>query len=221
MIIAAFIFDLDGVLTDTAEYHFQAWKRMTDEEGIPFTRQDNEQLRGVSRRASLELILKGVKLPEEKILELMERKNSYYLESITQITKKDLIPGSIELLKKLKARNFKLALASASKNAPLVINNLGISKLFDVIADGSSVAKSKPAPDLFLYSANQLAVEPNKCMVVEDAEAGIIAAKAAEMWTIGIGPEERVGAADFIYHSVADINIDNIIYGVSQHSPKL
>jgi beta-phosphoglucomutase len=213
-LLEAFIFDLDGVLTDTAEYHFQAWKRMADEEGISFTRQDNEQLRGVSRRASLELILKGLKLPEEKILELMERKNSYYRDSITQITKKDLLPGSIELLKELKAKDYKLALASASKNAPLVVEKLGIACYFDLLADGHSVTKSKPAPDLFLYAAQKLNSPPSMCIVIEDAEAGIKAAKAAGMWTIGIGPKARVGAADFTYNSVADIDVDDICLGI-------
>ena len=208
--IKAFIFDLDGVLTDTAEYHFRAWKRMADEEGIPFTREDNEKLRGVSRRASLELILKGRELPEEKMQELMDRKNRYYRESIESISEKDLLPGALPLLRKLRSRQYRLALASASKNAPKVIEGLGIASCFDVIADGGSVEKSKPAPDLFLYTADKLGVEPEFCIVVEDAEAGIEAAQAAGMATIGIGPPDRVGAADHVYPSVSDIRLEDI-----------
>ncbi len=209
--IKAFIFDLDGVLTDTAEYHFQAWKRLADEEGISFAREDNEKLRGVSRRASLELVLKGRMLSEDKMQEFMDRKNSYYQASIKSISEKDLLPGTISLLQELKSKQFRLALASASKNAPQVIEGLGIASFFEVIADGNSVEKTKPAPDLFLYTAEKLAIAPEFCIVVEDAEAGIAAAQAAGMATIGIGPAERVGAADYIYPSVAAIRLRDIL----------
>ncbi len=209
--IKAFIFDLDGVLTDTAEYHYLAWKRMAEEEGLSFNRQDNEKLRGVSRRASLELVLKGRVLPEEKMQELMDRKNGYYRDYIKTISKQDLLPGAEELLTELKTRGYRLALASASKNAPLVVDLLGIEPFFDVIAHGGSVEKTKPAPDLFLYTAAKLGLEPRYCVVVEDAEAGIEAAKAAGMATIGIGPPERVGAANLFFSSVADIKPEEIL----------
>ncbi len=209
--IKAFIFDLDGVLTDTSEYHFLAWKRMADEEGIPFTREDNEKLRGVSRRASLELILKDRSLPEDKMQELMDRKNRYYNEFIKNISEEDLLPGALSILEELRSRQFRLALASASKNAPQVVEGLGIAPYFDAIADGNSVEKTKPAPDLFLYAADKMGVPPEYCLVVEDAEAGITAAQRAGMYTIGIGPEERVGAADYVYPSVAEIRLEDII----------
>jgi len=209
--IEAFIFDLDGVLTDTAEYHYLAWKRLADEENLPFSRDDNEKLRGVSRRASLELILQGRQVSEKKKQEFMDRKNGYYQESIKSISRKDLLPGALPLLQELKSRHFRLALASASKNAPQVIESLGIAFFFDVIADGSSVEKAKPAPDLFLFAAQKMAVAPEYCIVVEDAEAGIAAAQAAGMATIGIGPEERVGAADYIYPSVAHIKLGDLV----------
>jgi len=208
--IRAFIFDLDGVLTDTAEYHYLAWKRMAEEEGLSFNRQDNEKLRGVSRRASLELVLKGRDLPEERMQELMDRKNGYYRDYIKTITEKDLLPGAEELLTELKAAGYKLALASASKNAPMVVERLGIEAYFDAIAHGGSVQKTKPAPDLFLYTAGMLGLEPRYCVVVEDAAAGIEAAKAAGMVVIGIGPPERVGAADLFFSSVADIDPEEI-----------
>ncbi len=209
--VRAFIFDLDGVLTDTAEYHYRAWKRLATEEGLDFSRQENEKLRGVSRRASLELVLKGRKLPEAEMQELMDRKNGYYREMIRAVSKKDLLPGASLLLLALKSRQIKLALASASKNAPRVVEQLGIGDYFDVIAHGGSVEKTKPAPDLFLYTASELKVSPRLCLVVEDAGAGIAAAQAAGMVTVGIGPPGRVGAADFVYDSVADIELDKIL----------
>jgi beta-phosphoglucomutase len=209
--IEAFIFDLDGVLTDTAEYHFLAWKRLADEENLPFSRSDNEQLRGVSRRASLELILKGHKRSEAQMQLLMDRKNSYYQAYLKEISSDNLLPGALALLQKLQAMKFRLALASASRNAKTVISRLGIESYFEVIADGNSVKKTKPAPDLFLYAARQLSLPPQACLVIEDAEAGITAAKAAGMATIGIGPPERVGAADHLYPSVAAINLEEIL----------
>ncbi|ACL68804.1 beta-phosphoglucomutase [Halothermothrix orenii] len=209
--IKGFIFDLDGVITDTAELHYRSWKKLADEEGIPFTREDNEQLRGVSRRKSLELLLNGREVPEEKKLEMMDRKNNYYKEFIKQITEEDLLPGAKELLDELKSRGYKLAVASASKNAKPVIKNLGVEHVFDQISDGYSVEKTKPAPDLFLYTAKQLGLKPEECVVIEDAEAGIEAALAAGMTAVGIGPEERVGKAHFRYDKVADINLDDIL----------
>ncbi len=208
--IKAFIFDLDGVLTDTAEYHYLAWKRLADEENIPFTRRENEKLRGVSRRASLKIILKGRRIPEEKMQEYMDRKNSYYRAYLDSITAGDLLPGALPLLRKLQSKHFRLALASASKNAPMVIERLGIASYFEVIADGGSVKNTKPAPDIFLYTAKMLGLPPEVCLVIEDAEAGIAAARAAGMATIGIGPSERVGAADYIYPSVASINLEDL-----------
>ncbi len=209
--IKAFIFDLDGVLTDTAEYHYLAWKRLADEEKLPFSRKDNEKLRGVSRRASLDLILQDRELPEDKIREMLDRKNGYYKAYIENISEDNLLPGAIDLLNELQKMGFRLALASASKNAPRVVDLLGIGDYFAVIADGSSVEKTKPAPDLFLYAAERLGVPPDRCLVVEDAEAGVAAAQAAGMATIGIGPSERVGAADYTYPSVDAIRLEEVL----------
>src|SRR5829696_4309448 len=158
--IRAFIFDLDGVLTDTAEYHYRGWKRLADEEGLAFTREDNEQLRGIPRRESLLLILKDRKYAEEKILEMMQRKNKYYLEFIREISPRDLLPGTKELLEEIRAAGLKNALGSASKNAIEILDRLGIRSLFDAIADGHSVERQKPAPDLFLHAASQLGLLP-------------------------------------------------------------
>jgi beta-phosphoglucomutase len=202
MEIKAFIFDLDGVLTDTAEYHFRGWKRLADEEGIPFTREDNEALRGIPRRDSLLKVLKGRHYPEEKIQEMMERKNNYYLEFIREITPHDLLPGARELLEEIRAAGLQSAIGSASKNAGEVIDRLGIHSLLDAISDGYSVERQKPAPDLFLHAAKQLGLPPAECAVVEDAAAGVEAALAGGFRTIGIGPRERVGQAELVLPSL-------------------
>lgn len=211
MTVRGFIFDLDGVLTDTAEYHYRGWKRLADEAGIPFTRDDNEQLRGIPRRESLLLILKGRMYPEEKILEMMQRKNSYYLEFIHEVSPKDLLPGARELLEEIRQAGLKSALGSASKNAPDVIRRLGIENLLDAISDGNSVERQKPAPDLFLHAADQLNLQPDECVVVEDASAGIDAGRAAGMLTVGLGPSERVGQADMILPNLSGVKLSDIL----------
>jgi len=209
--IRAFIFDLDGVITDTAEYHFRGWKRLADEEGLSFTREDNEHLRGIPRRESLMLILRDHVYPEEKIQEMMERKNSYYLELIKEISPRDLLPGARELLEEIRAAGLKNALGSASKNAGEVIERLGIHSLFDAISDGHSVERQKPAPDLFLHAAQQLGLSPDECIVVEDAAAGIEAARAGHFRSVGLGPDERVGKADVIFPSLAGVHLSDLL----------
>ncbi|MEH1836366.1 MAG: beta-phosphoglucomutase [Nostoc sp.] len=203
--IQGFIFDLDGVLTDTAELHYLAWQKLADEEGIPFNRQANDALRGVSRRASLMLILGDRPYSEAQIEEMMERKNRYYVELMQNMTPKDLLPGAIAFLDELRQAGIKIGIGSGSKNARTVIERLGIADKIDVIADGYSVQEPKPAPDLFLYAAKQLELEPGQCVVVEDAAAGIDAALAAGMWAVGLGPVERVGAAHIVLPSLAGI----------------
>ncbi|MFN6499557.1 MAG: beta-phosphoglucomutase [Nostoc sp. DedQUE01] len=203
--IQGVIFDLDGVLTDTAELHYLAWQKLADEQGIPFNRVANEALRGVSRRASLMLIIGHRPYSEQQIQEMMERKNRYYVELLKNMTSKDLLPGAIALLDELRQAGIKIAIGSASKNARTVIERLGITDKIDAIADGYSVEKPKPAPDLFLYAAKQLGIEPAQSVVVEDAAAGVEAALAAGMWAVGIGPVERVGAAHVVLPSLAGV----------------
>ncbi|MDF5711123.1 MAG: beta-phosphoglucomutase [Nostoc sp. S4] len=203
--IQGVIFDLDGVLTDTAELHYLAWQKLADREGIPFNRMANEALRGVSRRASLMLIIGNRPYSEQQIQEMMERKNRYYVELLKHMTSKDLLPGAIALLDELRQAGIKIAIGSASKNARTVIERLGIADKVDAIADGYSVQQPKPAPDLFLYAAKELQIEPAQSVVVEDAAAGVEAALAAGMWTVGIGPVERVGAAHVILPSLAGV----------------
>ena len=213
--ISAFIFDLDGVITDTAEYHYRGWKRLADEEGLPFTREDNEHLRGISRRESLMLLLKDRTYPEEKIQEMMERKNNYYLEFIQEISPRDLLPGAKELLEEIRAAGLKNALGSASKNAGEVIDRLGIRSFFDAISDGYSVDRQKPAPDLFLHAARQLNLSPAECVVVEDAAAGIEAAITGGFHTIGLGPPERVGKASVVFASLAGVWLEDLLKAIS------
>ncbi|MBI4316410.1 MAG: beta-phosphoglucomutase [Chloroflexi bacterium] len=211
VLIKAFIFDLDGVLTDTAEYHYRAWKRLADEEGLPFTREDNESLRGISRRESLTLILKGRVYPEEKIREMMARKNNYYLQYIHELSPRDLLPGARELLDEIRAAGLKSAIGSASRNAEEVIDRLGLRPLLDAISDGYSVERQKPAPDLFLHAAAQLGLGPSECVVVEDAAAGVEAAKASGFRVVGLGPRERTGGADVVFPSLAGVHLSDIL----------
>jgi beta-phosphoglucomutase len=214
--IRAFIFDLDGVLTDTAEYHYRGWKRLADEEGLAFTREDNEHLRGIPRRESLMLIVRDRVYPETKIHEMMERKNSYYLELIKEISPRDLLPGAKELLEEIRAAGLKNALGSASKNASEVVDRLGIRSLFDEISDGYSVERQKPAPDLFLHAARQLGLPPAECVVVEDAVAGIEAARAGGFHSIGLGPRERVGMAEAVFPSLKGVRLADLLRALAQ-----
>jgi beta-phosphoglucomutase len=185
--------------------------RVADEEGIPFTREDNESLRGIPRRESLMLILKGRTYPEEKVLEMMERKNRFYLEFIREITPEELLPGARELLEEIHQAGLKSALGSASRNARDVVQRLGIAHLLDAIADGNSVEQQKPAPDLFLHAAHQLNLKPGECVVVEDAAAGIVAAQSGGFHTIGLGPRERVGEADVVLESLMGLSLSTIL----------
>lgn len=216
MELRAIIFDLDGVITDTAEYHYRGWQRLADEEGMRFNREINDRLRGVSRRASLQIMLdeNGRTATEEQIAEWMERKNNYYAASLDEITPADLLPGAVEFIAELRAAGVKTALGSASKNAQSVIDRLGIASLLDVIADGYSVERPKPEPDLFLWAADKLGVPPAACAVVEDAAAGIDAALAAGMWGIGLGPQERVGHAHLRFDSLEGVTLPQVLAGL-------
>jgi beta-phosphoglucomutase len=212
--IKGFIFDLDGVLTDTAEYHYRGWKRLADEFSIPFNREENEALRGIPRRESLLLILKERQVPEEQILEMMERKNKYYLELIREITPHDLLPGARELLEEIRAAGLKSAVGSASKNAPEVVERLGIADLLDAVTHGGSVERQKPAPDLFLHAADRLGLSPAECVVVEDAAAGIEAARAGGFRSIGLGPPERVGRANIVLYGLEGVRLNDLLKGL-------
>jgi len=209
--LKAIIFDLDGVLTDTAEHHYRAWKRLAGELGIPFDRRRNEPLRGVSRRRSLELLLDGRPASEEQMQEWMARKNRYYVESIQQMTPADVLPGALELLRELREAGIKVGVGSASKNTRTVLDRLHLWDYVDGVSDGYSVQRHKPAPDLFLHCARQLGVDPGEALVVEDAASGVEAALAGGFWAVGVGPEERVGAAHAVFPSLEGVHLQDIL----------
>jgi beta-phosphoglucomutase len=208
--VRGFIFDLDGVLTDTAEFHYQAWQRLADESGLPFSREANEALRGVSRRESLLKMIGDRQYSEAQLQEMMERKNCYYIESIATITPQAVLPGAIELLTELRQAGLKIAIGSASKNARSVIEKLGLVDYVDAIADGNSVQQPKPAPDLFLYAAGLVGLKPAQCVVVEDAAVGVEAALAAGMWTVGLGPIERFKTANIILPNLIGVHLSDL-----------
>ncbi len=195
----AVIFDLDGVLVTTDNCHFLAWNRMAQEEGIPFDRKINDRLRGVSRMESLEIILE--KSPrtytEEEKLALAERKNNYYKELIGTLERDAILPGALAMLDFCRTHRLKTAIGSSSKNTKAILTRLGMTELFDAIADGNDIKHSKPAPDVFLCAAEKLGLAPALCLVAEDADAGIAAAKAAGMRVIAVGPAANNPDADF------------------------
>ncbi len=209
--IRALIFDLDGVITDTAELHYHAWKRLTQEEGVPFTREDNEQLRGVSRRESLNRILKGRPLAEAAVQDWMTRKNVYYLEYLLDLTPADALPGVIDFMTQARQAGLKIGLGSASRNAHEVLQRLDMLPLFDIIGDGYSVVHSKPAPDLFLWVAGGLAVNPRQAVVFEDAEAGVQAALAGGFWTVGIGSANVARAHLLAPQGLAGLRLESLL----------
>ena len=214
--IEGFIFDLDGVLTNTSEYHYRAWKRLADELGVPFDRQRNELLRGVPRRRSLELILDGRPATEEQMQEWMARKNRYYVEFIQQVTPADILPCALELLEELRESGITIGIGSASKNTRTVLDCLHLWDFVDGVSDGHSVERQKPAPDLFLHCARQLGVDPGEAIVVEDAASGVQAALAGGFWTVGLGPQERVGAAHAVFPSLEGITLQVILDALEQ-----
>jgi beta-phosphoglucomutase len=209
MSCGAVIFDLDGVLTDTAIYHFYAWKALADELGIAFTGHDNEQLKGVDRLGSLRWILQqgGLALSEAEEARLMQQKNAHYLKLIDHITADNLYPGVAALLADLKLHGIKIGLASASKNAAFVVERLGIAAQFDDIADANNVVISKPDPEVFLLAAKGLSVPPEHCIGVEDALAGIEAINRAGMKAIGIGDAKVLTGAVKVYPALAQLTL--------------
>ena len=208
----AILFDLDGVLTDTSEYHYRAWKRLADEEGIPFTHQENdEHLRGVSRRESLMYIIRGRNYSEDQIQEMMDRKNRYYNDMIKNMTPNDLVPGGRQLLQEIRDAGIKVAIASGSKNAQIVLDRLEIMSYLDGVADGYCIVNSKPAPDLFVYAAGLVNVYTVDCLGVEDADAGIEAIKTAGMQALAIGPKERFHRADKVLPTLANKSLQDIL----------
>ncbi|MCA5013702.1 MULTISPECIES: beta-phosphoglucomutase [unclassified Enterococcus] len=208
----AVLFDLDGVITDTAEYHFLAWKKLGDELGISIDREFNEQLKGVSRTESLQRILasggREHDFSAEEFEALAKRKNDNYVEMIQDVSSKDVYPGILELLQELKEHGLKIALASASKNGPLLLEKMTLTDYFDVIADPAKVAEGKPAPDIFLAAAAGVGVNADEAIGIEDAQAGIQAIKAAGALPIGVGESDVLGNDISVVKDTSELTLD-------------
>jgi beta-phosphoglucomutase len=207
-VIKACIFDLDGVIVDTAHYHFLAWKRLASELNIELTEKDNEKLKGVSRMQSLDIILAlgNVTFAEHEKERLAQKKNEWFIEYIEKMTPDEIFPGAIPLIKQLKKEGLKVGLASSSKNAKTIIGLLRLENDFEVVVDGTMVVHTKPDPEIFLLAATKLGVEPKHCLIFEDAEAGVEAAIAAGMRCIGIGSPALLGKANKVIAGIGEFN---------------
>lgn len=210
--VKAVLFDLDGVITDTAEYHYQAWKALGNRLGIEIDREFNEQLKGVSRKDSLDRILahggKENDYSEAEKQELMKSKNDEYLEMIQKMTPEQILPGIQTLLDTLKKRGIKIVLASASQNGPMILERLHLTSLFDGIADPTKVAHGKPAPDIYIEAARVAGVNPSDCVGVEDAASGVEAINSAHIVSIGVGKEKDLGAANVVVPTTEQVTAD-------------
>ena len=209
----AVIFDLDGVIVSTDGLHYKAWKQMADQEGIYFDETINNRLRGVSRMESLEIILERAEktYTEEQKLEMATRKNDLYRESLSSLTPADILPGVSPVLEKLRAMGVKLAIGSSSRNTPAILKQIGLGVFFDAVADGNQIQNSKPDPEVFLLAAKLLGLSPEDCVGVEDAFAGIDAAKAGGMKALGVGDAARYEKADITAPTLADIAPETIV----------
>ncbi len=205
-----FIFDLDGVIVDTAKYHFLAWKNLANSLGIDFTKEQNEQLKGVSRINSLEKILNwGNKtVSADEFQKLLVQKNEEYLEYITKMDESEILPDTERILDFLFQNNQGIALGSASKNAVPILEKINLLSKFECILDGNSVIKGKPNPEVFLKAADGLQVPPTECIVFEDSIAGIQAANAADMISIGIGEQNVLNEADYVFKDFTELSVE-------------
>ncbi len=208
--IKACIFDLDGVIVDTAHYHFLAWQKLAAELGIKFTLEDNERLKGVSRMESLAIILSlgNLKLSDHDRNSLADKKNKWFVDYINAMKPDEIYPGVKGLIEKMRNAGQKIALASSSKNARTVISKIRIENDFDAIVDGNMIRNTKPDPEIFLLAASMLRISPSECLVFEDAEAGVEAALAANMKCVGIGSVKQLGKADLVIPRTADFKIE-------------
>lgn len=210
--IKACLFDLDGVIVDTAKYHYLAWKKLANELGFEFTEEDNERLKGVSRMKSLEILLEigGLAFDEAAKDALAAKKNTWYVEYISKMDSSEILPGVLDFLSSLKKNGIKTALGSVSKNAMTILTNIGIVDCFDAVIDGTKIINAKPHPEVFLKGAKELEVDPKDCVVFEDAQAGIEAAINAGMYSIGVGSPEVLNKANFVISSFEGMAIDRL-----------
>ena len=210
--IKACIFDLDGVIVDTARYHFIAWKELANELGFEFTEEDNEQLKGVSRMESLDILLEigGLDFPKEKKEELAQKKNEHYRSLILKMTPEEILPGAMEFIKQVKNNNILTAVGSASKNTMTILERLELTAWFDAIVDGTMITKAKPDPQVFTRGAEKLKTPHDQCVVFEDALAGVEAALAGGMKCIGVGSPEILGKAHLVVEGLHEMNMDKL-----------
>lgn len=210
--IKACLFDLDGVIVDTAVYHFQAWRRLANELGFDFTEHQNEQLKGISRMESLELILNwgNVSLTEAEKVEWATRKNDWYLDLVKLMTPNEVLPGVAKFLTDLREAGIKIALGSASKNSKLILERINMLDYFDAIIDGNNITKGKPDPQVFLMGAEAINALPSECVVFEDAVAGVQAAKAGGMKAIGVGSADVLIEADFVIATFEEMTLERL-----------
>jgi beta-phosphoglucomutase len=212
--IKAVLFDLDGVLVSTDEFHYRSWLKLSKEEGFDFFDHEfNHQFRGVARMECVEILTKasGRSFTLEQKKEIAERKNRYFAESLAAVTPDELLPGALAALQELKRRGIKIAVASNSRNAKPIIKQVGIDQYLDAIVDGHEIENSKPDPEVFLLAAKGVGVDPAQCIVVEDAIAGLEAARRAGMKALGIGTRERLPNADIVVPDLASISMDKLL----------
>jgi beta-phosphoglucomutase len=205
--LKAIIFDMDGVLSDTVERHYLSWKRIAEEYNLPFSREDNEKLLGLTRDESLEVIWGSQQVDEDLKPNILKRKNQYYLESIQKMTKSDLAPGIATLLEEASGEGIVMGVASGSRNVKTVLEKLGIAGYMKAVVDGSAVSRSKPHPESFLKVAELIGISPETCLVLEDSPAGVLAGIRAGMCVVGVGPHERLYQARVAFPDTAQINL--------------
>ncbi|MBN2523455.1 MAG: beta-phosphoglucomutase, partial [Bacteroidales bacterium] len=205
--VNACIFDLDGVIVDTAKYHYMAWKRLAGEMGFHFSIEQNEKLKGVSRLESLEILLKvgGIKLSEAEKREAAQKKNAWYVDYISSMNPEEILPGVTSFFDDLRKNRIKIALGSASKNAGFILQRLRLDDCFDTVVDGNKISRAKPDPEIFLISAKELNTDPRECIVFEDAQAGIEAANNAGMISVGVGDPEILEQADLVISGFSNL----------------
>lgn len=210
--IKACIFDLDGVIVDTATFHYKAWKRLANEMGFDLTPEQNEQLKGISRMKSLDILLNigNLKKTDEEKQQLADKKNNWYRAYIKEMQPDDILPGTLNFFNELKEADIKIGVGSASKNAKTILNQIQIESYLDSIIDGNKVSKAKPDPQVFLKGAEELNEKPEHCVVFEDAQSGIEAAKNGDMYSIGVGAEKNLYKADMVISGLHEIDITKL-----------
>jgi len=211
--IKACLFDLDGVIVDTAKYHFKAWRKMANALGFDFSEKENEQLKGVSRMDSINLILNwgGISLTEADKLKWASQKNDWYLEFLQKMDEKEILPGALAFIQDIQKKGIRIALGSSSKNAVLALSKVEMLPYFEAIIDGTKTTRSKPDPQVFQMGAAALDCKPSECIVFEDAESGVAAALAGGFYAVGMGSPINLGAAHLVLSSLENITIEDII----------